>query len=198
MGNEHVAIFNFIAPFYGIFFNYQVRYYEKIIARVSAICELAQYNNVIDVGCGTGALCYVLNEKGLKVTGIDAAQKMIEIASHKLRDSNIVLHNASALGRIPYADKHFDVAIASYVFHGLNKEERQEAYAEMSRVARHKVIIHDYNDKRAWLTNLVEWMEGGEYFDFIQNVQQEIADNFCGLQIVEVDTRASWYICTPI
>ena len=47
--------------------------------------------DILDIGCGTGyPLTHYLIEKKFKVTGIDASEKMIEIAqSYELPDANL-------------------------------------------------------------------------------------------------------------
>lgn len=197
MGTNTGGLFDVIAPVYNMFFNQQVKYYEKILDRVKNEIDISHYETVIDVGCGTGALSQVLYEKGLKVTGIDAAQKMIKLAEKRLNNKDINLVHASALEPIPFDDKSFDVAISSYVMHGMKGYERKKAYVEISRIAKHRVIIHDYNENRALLTNLVEWLEGGDYINFIKNAKNEMAEIFKKVQIINVDVRAAWYICTP-
>lgn len=198
MDKSERELFNSIAPIYSMFFNHQVKYYKKILDRAKNVVDIFKYENIIDVGCGTGALCYVLNKKGLKVTGIDAAKKMINIAEKNLHNNKeIDLVQASVLERIPFDEKSFDIAISSYVLHGMKNNERQMMYAEMSRIARHMVIFHDYNDNRAFYINVVEWLEGGDYFNFIKNAKTEMAESFKKVQVVNVDSSAAWYICTP-
>ncbi len=75
--------------------------------------------------------------------------------------------------------------------------ERRKVYEEMSRIAKQKVIIHDYNENRAILTTIVEWLEGGDYFNFIKNAKEEMAEIFEKVEVINVDERAAWYICTP-
>ncbi len=77
-------------------------------------------------------------------------------------------------------------------------------YAEMSRVAKEFVIIYDYNDNRGIFTNIIEWLEGGNYFNFIKNAEPEMKECllemkscFSDVYIVNVDIRANWYICKP-
>jgi len=65
----------------------------------------------------------------------------------------------------------------------------------MRRLSRNLVIIHDYTAKRSLITNLVEWGEGGDYFNFINVVQDELRDFFGNLQIIAVEPRAALYIC---
>jgi ubiquinone/menaquinone biosynthesis C-methylase UbiE len=190
-------LFNTIAPIYGLFFNFQVRYYKKILGRVKEIMDLSLYQNIIDVGCGTGALCLVLSNQGLRVTGLDSARKMLRIAEQNLRNKEVSLLQANILEQIPLPDKSFDLAISSYVAHGLQEQERRIMYAEMSRLAKHLVIIHDYNEQRAWHTDFAEWLEGGDYFHFIKNAKSEMAESFKRVQVIRIDTRAAWYLGTP-
>jgi 2-polyprenyl-3-methyl-5-hydroxy-6-metoxy-1,4-benzoquinol methylase len=42
--------------------------------------NLFSFETIIDVGCGTGALCSEVYDKGMNVTGIDTAIKMLDIA----------------------------------------------------------------------------------------------------------------------
>ena len=44
--------------------------------------------NAIDMGCGTGIFSFYIANKGIKVTGIDAAKNMIETALETLRERN--------------------------------------------------------------------------------------------------------------
>ncbi len=204
MGKKGALLFDSIAPIYGLFFKLQKKRYHAVIARASTVLDLTQYATVLDVGCGTGALCAVLHEKGIAVTGIDPAQEMLRVARRQPENQRIPFIVASVLDPLPFADKSFDVSIASYVAHGLQKHEREQMYAEMSRLSKSKVIIYDYNQKRAWLTSFVEWLERGDYFRFIkvakkemENCSRELEACFSEVTMVDVDTKAAWYLCTP-
>ena len=67
----------------------------------------------------------------------------------------------------------------------------------MSRLTKHEVIFHDFNTKRKWATDVAEWLEGGDYFYFIQHVKEELLENFQKVEVIEVDDQAAWYVCTP-
>lgn len=192
-----VSLFNTIAPFYGLFFRFQVNYYRRILERVKCDVDLTQYESVVDVGCGTGALCYVLQSRGLQVTGVDSAGKMLAIAAKKLARTDVALVQACATEPIPLPDKRFDVAISSYTVHGLKTAERKKMYREMSRLATHLVIFHDYNDQRGWITDLAERLEGGDYFNFIENAEKEMKEHFRAVRVLNVGSQAAWYVCTP-
>ena len=197
-------LFNSVAPVYGLFYNVQKRRFAEVIEGVANELDLSSFDSIIDVGCGTGALCSVLNGKGLSVTGIDPAGKMLEIARNKQENKDISFMQANVLEGLPFEANNFDIAIASYVAHGLKVEERKRMYVEMSRVARHFVVIYDYNDNRSLFTTFVEWLEGGDYFHFIKNAEPEMKDCvselkscFTDVNVINVDTRAAWYICKP-
>ncbi len=190
-------LFNFIAPIYGLFYNSQKKNYKITIDKMRNELNLNNYKNIIDIGCGTGALCAVLNKEGLDVTGIEPAVKMLRIGMNKDENKNVNFLECSTCSKLPFEDKFFDLSITSYVAHGLHKEERYQLYNEMNRLTKDYVIIHDYNSKRNIITNIVEWFEGGDYFNFIKVVETELNEHFKSVRIVNVEKRAAWYICEP-
>lgn len=197
-------LFDTIAPVYGLFYRKQKKRFREVIHSVSDEWSLNEYESILDVGCGTGALCSVLNETGLSVTGVDPAQNMLAIAKGHPENNHILFLQANALERLPFEDQSFDLSIASYVAHGMQKSERMKLYSEMRRVTKSKVIIYDYNQNRSLMTSFVEWLERGDYFRFIKNPKSEMEDCisdmkkcFSEVRVLDVDTRASWYICTP-
>lgn len=195
--NKKKSVFDLIAPIYGLFYNYQRKHYNAVLDRLQNKLDFSAYKNIIDIGCGTGALCSVLNQRGFVVTGVDPVRKMLGIAMGKQENTEIEFIQANALERLPFEDKSFDVSIASYVAHGLKGYERKLMYDEMSRITNHLAIIYDYNEKRAVLTDTVEWLEGGDYFNFIKEAKSEMTDSFGDVRIIDVDLQASWYICVP-
>ncbi len=191
-------LFNFIAPIYGLFYNSQKKNYLVIIDEMRNDIDYSKYQTIIDVGCGTGALCSALNQEGLQVTGIEPAEKMLKIGIKKPGNKAINFVRCNTCSKLPFPNKSFDLSIASYVAHGLKKEERIQMYQEMSRLTKHFVVIHDYNEERAFFTNLIEWFEGGDYFNFIKNVKTELTENFKSVRVINVKKQAAWYICEPL
>lgn len=199
---EH--LFNRIAPVYGWFYRWQKKRFVNLLNSVPPAVDLVLHGAVLDVGCGTGALCAALHEKGLRVSGVDPATRMLAVARKKSGGLPIQFIEANVLHGLPFPDKQFDLSFASYVAHGLKPEERARMYTEMARVTRNKVIIHDYNNKRKPLTSLVEWLEHGDYFHFIRHAEPEMRQCLEGLkkcfstvEVVQVGEQAAWYICTP-
>lgn len=190
-----MSLFNKIAPIYGMFFNFQLRYFNKIQEKVSNEIDFSKYDSILDIGCGTGALCKVFHDKGLEVVGVDPSKGMLGQANKKLKNLPIKLIHIVPGEPLPFKDKSFDIVITSYVAHGLKKDERLQLYNEMKRLSKKLVIIHDYNENRAILTSIVEWLENGDYFNFIKIAEEEMKEVFNEVKKIDVDTRAAWYIC---
>lgn len=171
---EHHLLFNLIAPIYGLFYKSQKSNYKKILAKMQDHFNWSDFDTILDVGCGTGALCSALDDAGMRVTGIDPAEKMLAIGKDKKENAGIDFRCENVLEGLSFDSDSFDLSICSYVAHGLSPEKRKRMYAEMNRVTKSYVIIHDYNDKRSPLTTFVEWMEGGDYFYFIKEAETEM------------------------
>ncbi len=194
---KKISVFDWIAPIYGLFYERQIRQFQKVIDQLSAEIDITDGQTAIDAGCGTGALCAVLSDKGLAVSGADPSGAMLKVAERKKGNRSIAFTRANALKRMPFEDGSFDLTFTSYVLHGLKAADRKTMYAEMSRVAKNYVIIHDYNEKRSLHTTIVEWLEGGDYFGFIKNAPREISDSFDQVRTVAVGSGAVCYICKP-
>ncbi len=191
-----LVIFNLIMPVYAFIFRLQARKYGELLERFSGQAGILEYASVLDIGCGNGALLKAFQKRGYNAAGVDFLPAMVAIAKRNLKkDPDIRVQRADILERLPFEDKSFDIAIASYVLHGMNPDERTDVYAEMSRVAAHTVIFHDYNQNRAVLTTMIEAIEGGNYFNFIKNAKEEMEKHFKSVRVIDVDKRAAWYIC---
>lgn len=187
-------IFDKIAPIYNRFFNFQVKYYKKILEKTKSHTDLSKYKTALDIGCGTGAYCYVLNDIGLNVVGVDTADGMIKQARKNLIHTDVKIVKIDPHIRLPFEDNSFDIVISSYVVHGLKQEERIKLYKEAKRISKELVIFHDYNKNRALLTTIIEYLENGDYFNFIKVAEEEMKEYFSHVQIVDVDKRGAWYI----
>ena len=190
-------LFDLIAPVYGLFYEKQRSKFTKAIKRAKPVFDITTYNRVLDVGCGTGALLSVLYEKGLSVSGVEPSEKMLKIAKKNNINNKIEIKRGDVLKKLPFDDRSFDIVITSYVAHGMKSSNRIKMYKEMSRVASHLVIIYDYNKKRSVLTNTIEFLEGGNYFSFIKRAGKEMKYVFENVETINVDKKASWYICVP-
>jgi len=202
--SRHIRIFDQIAPVYRLFFSWQTRIYRRLTGQNRA-CFPDPPGTILDIGCGTGALACVLSGQGHLVVGVDGASAMIRHARQLCSGHAIQFVQADALrldqslvqirqkdSKIP---ERFDVVVAGYVLHGLDATQRACLYSQMKKHARHRVIIMDYNQRRGLITSMVEWLEHGDYFNFIQVIHQEMVEHFPSVRIIETGKRAAWYIC---
>jgi len=188
------GVFHTIAPIYGLFYNKQVDHYREILKNNRDFLDFREYSTAVDIGFGTGALCRVLAENGLHVTGVEPVERMLKIAKRRNADILADCVMADVLEGLPFQDDAFDISISSYVAHGMKKEERLRMYLEMARVTSRKMIIYDYNQERRWANDFVEWLEGGDYFNFIKAVEEELREEFGNVSKRDVDKRAAWYV----
>ncbi len=111
---------------------YRVRrnFILKIIKKYTKISSL----NILDVGCGTGALMIELSHFG-NISGIDIAQTAIDFC--KTRGiSDVKVGNALD---IPYSDNSFDVVLALDVLEHIKEDEL--AIKELKRVLKPNGIL---------------------------------------------------------
>lgn len=105
---------------------------ERLILEVLGPVERL---NVLDVGCGDGALAAALSRRGARVTGLDADPDMIAAALLRARtealDLTLVPGRAEDL---PFTDETFDRVVAVTVLCFVPDADR--AVAEMARVLR--------------------------------------------------------------
>lgn len=198
--SEKPLLFNRVAGVFGLFFRWQVKNYRRILHRVQEDIDFSAYESAIDIGCGTGALCKVMQEYGLEVTGLDTAEAMLAIAERKVGKPGtgapaIRFVHGDVLSGIPFPEKSFDFATAAFVAHGMLPQDRQLLYSEMGRVAKQAVILIDYNERRSLPVDIVERLEGGDYFNFIESVQDELRERFRNVRVRAGGRNSSVYIC---
>lgn len=87
---------------------------------------------VLDLGCGTGALAFLLGKKaGVRVVGID-------IRDTREFDIPFTVYDGR---KLPFQDGSFDVVLISYVLH--HTANAEEVLSEAKRVCRGKIIIYE-------------------------------------------------------
>lgn len=120
--------------------DWSVGRYETTAAQVLpaalAVVEraaLAQGERVVDVGCGTGNAALLAAARGARVTGVDPAPRLLEVARARAAaeglDAIFVAGEAAAL---PLADGEADVVLS--VFGVIFADDPPAAVAEMARV----------------------------------------------------------------
>jgi SAM-dependent methyltransferase len=86
---------------------------------------------VLDVGCGAGVFCRLAADAGARVTGIDAADSLVEIAKERVPEAEF---RVGDLQFLPFADDEFDVVTGFNSFQ--YAADPVAALAEARRVAK--------------------------------------------------------------
>jgi 2-polyprenyl-3-methyl-5-hydroxy-6-metoxy-1,4-benzoquinol methylase len=198
--DSHIRMFDLIAPIYSLFFRRQVRSYGRVI-RNNASCFTDGQYRILDIGCGTGALAFVLSDMGQSVLGVDGSPRMIRLARRFNRTNQATFQVGEALDLFDPANdlsayvRHYDLVVASYVLHGLQKEQRMALYGAMKLIATKRVVIMDYNQNPGIMVSVIEWLERGDYFNFIKSIEAEMRESFSHVHTIQTGKRSAWYVC---
>jgi len=194
MNKKKFNVFQVIAPIYGCFYNMQKRNYHDGLKQLLTQLDFTTIIKVVDIGCGTGALASVLNQMGFQVTGIDSSSGMLQKGIQKEENRNIRFIKGNIIERLPFEDKSFDASFASLVAHGFSLEDRKIMYTEMNRISKKYMILLDYNKNRTLLTDIAERLEGSDYFNFIQQAEIELRQQFSNVTVIPNANQTDWYI----
>ena len=117
--------------------------YERVMGRWSRrlagpFLDFARVDRgaVLDVGCGTGSLTFLLAERApaiVSLSAIDVAPSYIAYAKANNRDPRVVFEDADA-GSLPFPDASFDHCLSLLALHLMSEPGR--AMGEMVRVTR--------------------------------------------------------------
>jgi SAM-dependent methyltransferase len=116
-------------------------HYEHTAAQLAPVADLlvsraapVPGERVVDLGCGTGNAALLAAERGAKVTGVDPAARLLEVARTRVADRTLdaefVIGDAAS---IPVADAEADLVMS--VFGVIFAPDAQAAANEMARVA---------------------------------------------------------------
>lgn len=109
--------------------------------------RLASFS-VLDVGAGSGELLRVIAEwagehgRQARLTGVELNARSAEEIGKQYRNAPIDAVRANAFS-LPFADNQFDYAICSLFTHHFENERVVEVLRELSRVARHELVVID-------------------------------------------------------
>jgi len=155
---------------------------ERVWNNLVAKSQLQQNENILDAGCGTGAVVVKSADKILPdglIYGIDASHEMIEIAQKKLKNSALQKSNVTflqaSMEMLPFKDNYFDVILSCQALHHLPSNLKIEAFKEMKRVLKPagRVVICDHGKPYNWFLKIV-------LFPFRWNIFEYQGDNFRG------------------
>ncbi len=153
-------------------------------ARMSRVClefvTLPGVSSVLDLGCGTGTLTIeigrLLAERSGRVSGVDAASKMIDVAVRKAAMLANVYFDVAAAEALPFLEASFDHVVSTFFFHHIDLELKVRALDEAFRVLKPggSLVIIDVDIPTNMFGRLCAW---AGYFLF---QQEEIRENIEG------------------
>lgn len=161
------------------------RFYDPILrllrekefkGRLVDLAQLQPGQRILDVGCGTGTLAMLIQERhpDIEVHGVDGDSKVLEIARSKATQAGANVAFARAMAwELPYPDGTFDRVVSSLFFHHLVTNDKRRAACEILRVLRPggTLLLADFGPPRSLpgkaVARTLRWFE-------------EVADNLGG------------------
>jgi len=111
-------------------------------ARQITLDLISEGSSVLDIGCGTGQLCFALRKrKQCQVVGLDLSLSMLEFARESNSYQDITFVHADATDLAIYEDNTFDYATMLVIIHELNPLQQALALKESLRVAKKLIVI---------------------------------------------------------
>ena len=184
--NTHIKLFDTIAEPYAWFYGYQRKHYKRVIEAMA----LKPHSKILDLGAGTGAMASLLSVDH-DILAVDGSKAMVNVI--RRLNPNMKVEQLDITQTLPYANKQFDVALMSFVLHGLKAKDRLHVLSEMKRVA-DVVIVYDYYGKRHFFTDIVEFIEQGDYFNFMKQFKGEFRSFFPEHAIFPINSGSALYI----
>jgi ubiquinone/menaquinone biosynthesis C-methylase UbiE len=124
---------------------------RKLPQRVADLAQLQTGEEVLDVGCGTGAgaleACKRVGVTG-RVCGIDPGPKQVVRARSKAERVGLPIDfQIGAIEHLAFPDHSFDVVLSTLVMHHLPDDLKRLGLAEMARVLKPggRLVIVDFN-----------------------------------------------------
>ena len=154
-------------------------------------------DSVLEVGCGAGAMCKALHERGLKVAGVDYTPGLVEICRRAIPDGTFLVAEGATF---EMEKKDFDAVISHSVFHYFPSEEY--ALRTFRRMVEHTrdggfialTDMHDIRKKEEHERRRKEMLGEEEYNRLYKEVShtyydpsifQRVADEICSEHWVE-------------
>ena len=101
--------------------------------------------SVLDIGCGTGALCSGLRAaRSCRVVGVEMSRKMLRYARAHSRFDDIAYEYGDATNLDTIDTGTYDYATVLFLIHEIPLRQRLEVLNESLRVARHAIIVDSH------------------------------------------------------
>ncbi len=98
--------------------------YEQIKDEILQSCEINHSTQILDVGVGTGNFLNEFYIRNGQCYGIDFSDKMLAIATEKMRSAYLVQHDLNDGVPKEFLKAKFSIIIAAYVLHHFKFEKK--------------------------------------------------------------------------
>ena len=137
-------------------FNYNPKYWTKVVKDIYNYYKLKSGDRILDVGCAKGFMLYdfLKLDSKLNVFGIDISNYAIDKCIESLK-GQLKTENATSLS---YPDKYFDLVISINTLHNLDGEDLIVAFNQITRVTKKNsyIVLDAYSNEKE-KEELVNW-----------------------------------------
>ena len=157
-------------------FNYNKRFWEKVIPDFQYHWQLSRGDIILDIGCAKGFMLYDMQRiiPGIEIRGIDISEYAIANSMDQVKEYCQV-GNAKSL---PFDDKSIDVSISITTLHNLEQKDLETALLEIERVSKRGGFItldaYRNNEEKdrmeAWNLTAKTVMHVNDWKVFIQDI----------------------------
>ena len=171
------------------------KYYDKLLhlfvwrirKKVLQIVKKNQYENILDVCCGTGNQLKLLKKHGIEGTGIDLSKTMLEVAESGNVKVNCFEQDAE---NINFNDDSFDMTMTTFALHEKSNSSASKILKEMIRLTKNngQLIIVDFsiNDQTSYIAKKgISFIESQAGDDHYKHFKEYVASN--GLDTLLID-----------
>jgi len=138
VGAEHYDAEYFVSPWRTEDNNYTVETRRKIEGKNPLLIrDVFRAKTVVDMGCGPGALLYLLHELGVRADGVDFSADCKEMAPTEVRDRIVV----GSVTDVPLADNSYELVICREVFEHLTVLQVQKAVENICRISSRYIYV---------------------------------------------------------
>ncbi len=115
----------------GSFFSY---FFNRRLEIVLGSLNKYDHATILDVGCGPGMMAEYSIEKGFEFFGIDISEKMIKECINNFGYASSTHFSVGKLQKLEFSDSSFDVVLCMGALEYVERDEIEDALAEMIRV----------------------------------------------------------------
>jgi 2-polyprenyl-3-methyl-5-hydroxy-6-metoxy-1,4-benzoquinol methylase len=98
-------------------------FFSTRLAHVSALLDLPEGSNVLDVGCGPGMMIEPLTSRGIEFFGTDLSEKMIGACKKRVVHLDACHLAVSRIQQLPFRERSFDAVLCMGVLEYIQDDE---------------------------------------------------------------------------